>query len=91
LPPPRKFNPAISPRTERGILWAMELHPDDRPETAENLRQFLLGTRELPIRSQVQVHTMKSIFELFKGKPEQILLWTTAGLLLVSFIASLIP
>jgi serine/threonine-protein kinase len=91
LPPPRKFNPAISPRTERGILWAMELHPDDRPETAENLRQFLLGTRELPIRSQVQAHTMKSISELFKGKPEQILLWTTAGLLLVSLIASLIP
>jgi serine/threonine-protein kinase len=91
LPPPRKLNSAISPRTERGILWAMELHPDDRPETAENLRQFLLGTRELPIRSQVQAHTMKSISELFKGKPEQILLWTTAGLLLVSLIASLIP
>ncbi len=47
LPLPRKLNPAISPRTERAILWAMELHPDDRPETAEDLRQFLIGTREL--------------------------------------------
>jgi serine/threonine-protein kinase len=91
LPPPRKLNPAISPRTERAILWAMELHPDDRPETAEDLRQFLLGTRELPVRPQVQAYTRKSFSELFKGKPEQILLWTTVGLLLVSLIASLIP
>jgi serine/threonine-protein kinase len=90
-PPPRKLNPAISPRTDRAILWAMELHPDDRPETAEDLRQFLLGARELPIRPQVRAHTRKSVSELFKGKPEQILLWTTAGLLLVSLIASLIP
>jgi eukaryotic-like serine/threonine-protein kinase len=91
LPPPRKLNPAISPRTERAILWAMELHPDDRPETAEDLRQFLLGARELPVRTQVRAHTRKSVSKLFKGKPEQILLWTTAGLLLVSLIASLIP
>jgi hypothetical protein len=69
----------------------MELHPDNRPETAEDLRQFLLGARELPVRPQVQAHTRKSVSELFKGKPEQILLWTTAGLLLVSLIASLIP
>jgi len=91
LLPPRKLNPAISFRTERAILWAMELHPDDRPETAEDLRQFLLGTRELPSRPQTQTRTRKSILDLFKRTPEQILLWTTAGLLLVSLIASLIP
>ncbi len=90
-PPPRKLNPAISPRTERAILWAMELHPDDRPKTAEDLRQFLLGERELPLRPRVQAQPRKSIFELLQGKPEQTLLWTTAGLLLVSLIASLIP
>ena len=56
LPQPRPLNPAISPRTERAILWAMELHPDDRPGTAEELRQTLVGTRELPPRSQVQIH-----------------------------------
>ena len=50
MPEPRKLNPAISPRTERAILWAMELHPNDRPATAEDLRQYLIGTRELPPR-----------------------------------------
>jgi serine/threonine protein kinase len=91
LLPPRKLNPAIKSRTERAIIWAMELHPDDRPETAEDLRQFLLGTRELPSRPQTQTRTRKSIPDLIKRTPEQILLWTTAGLMLVSLIASLIP
>lgn len=49
---PRSINPAITPRVEEAILWAMELHPDDRPrnvtafvkaltgETTGNLRRF---------------------------------------------------
>ncbi len=41
--PPRAFNPNISPRTERAILWAMRLHPDERPESVEKFRQALLG------------------------------------------------
>jgi eukaryotic-like serine/threonine-protein kinase len=91
LPQPRKINPAISPRTERAILWAMELHPDDRPGTAEELRQTLVGTRELPIRPQIQTRPKDSVLDHFRGKPEQVLIWASAGLLLVSLIASLIP
>jgi eukaryotic-like serine/threonine-protein kinase len=91
LPQPRKLNPAISPRTERGILWAMELHPDDRPAKAEDLRQFLLGTRELPVRPQIQVRRKDSILDILNGKPEQVLIWATVGLLLVSLVASMIP
>ena len=41
--PPRAFNPEISPRTERAILWAMRLHPDERPESVEAFRRALLG------------------------------------------------
>ena len=91
LPPPRKLNPAISMRTERAILWAMELHPDDRPETAEDLRKFLLGTRELPVRPQGQNRSKESILTLYNEKPVQALLWATAGLLFISLVASLIP
>lgn len=91
LLPPRKLNPAISPRTERAILWAMELHPDDRPGTAEELRQTLIGTRELPIRPQVQIHPRESILDYFWGKPEQALILASIGLLVISLVASLIP
>ncbi len=91
LPAPRQLNPAISPRTERAILWAMELHPNDRPATAEDLRQFLIGTRELPPRPQGPARTQNSLLQLVKGKPEQVLLWGSAALLIVSLVASLIP
>ncbi len=89
--PPRKLNPAVSPRTERAIMWAMELHPDDRPATADDLRQYLIGSRELPSRSQVQTRVSLSFFQLLSGKPEQILLWVFAGLLVVSLVSSLLP
>jgi serine/threonine-protein kinase len=91
LPTPRKLNPAINPRTERAILWAMELHPNDRPATIEDFRQFLIGTRELPPRPQGQARTHNSLLQLIKGKPEQVLLLVSAGLLIVSLVASLIP
>ncbi len=43
LIPPRQINPEISPRCERAILWAMSLHPTERPQTIEEFRQALLG------------------------------------------------
>lgn len=91
LPQPRQLNPAISPRTERAILWAMELHPDDRPGSAEELRQFLIGTRELPVRPLVQIRPKSPVRDFAMGKPEKVLLWASVGLLLISLVASLIP
>src|SRR4030043_361998 len=41
LLPPRQLNPALAPRTEQAILWAMSLHPDDRPESITALTDFL--------------------------------------------------
>jgi serine/threonine-protein kinase len=91
LPPPRKLNPNLSARTERAILWAMELHPDDRPESAEALRQYLMGTRELPPRPLVQARTKESFLSFFNKKPERFLILAAIGLLIISLIASLIP
>jgi serine/threonine protein kinase len=91
LPPPRKLNPAISVRTERAILWAMELHPNDRPATSEDLRQFLNGTNELPPRPQGQFYPQNSLPQLVKGKQEQFLIWVSVGLMMISLVASLIP
>jgi hypothetical protein len=67
----------------------MELHPDDRPKTAEDLRQFLIGTRDLPTRPQTQIRPKEPIFSFFGKMPEQLLLWISGGLLLVSLVASL--
>ncbi len=43
LLPPRQINPAISTQMERAILWAMNLHPDQRPANMTQLRDFFTG------------------------------------------------
>lgn len=42
LVPPSELNPQISLRTEQAILWALEMHPDDRPPDMETFRKALL-------------------------------------------------
>lgn len=51
--PPRKINPRIRPEVEQVILWAMRLHPDERPKNVLQLRAALFGTTSLP-RSTVR-------------------------------------
>jgi serine/threonine protein kinase len=41
LIPPRSINPAISPTTERAILQAMAMHPDERPANVAAFRAIL--------------------------------------------------
>ncbi len=47
LVPPRSINPAISARTERAILAAMAMHPDQRPSSVAELRALLFGVGEM--------------------------------------------
>ncbi|MCS7221931.1 MAG: serine/threonine-protein kinase [Anaerolineae bacterium] len=47
LVPPRSLNPAISARTERAILAAMSMHPDQRPSSIAELRALLFGVGEI--------------------------------------------
>jgi serine/threonine-protein kinase len=92
LLPVRQLNPSVSLRTERAILWAMSLHPDQRPASIEILRQALLGTHEPPttpvaVSRQGQI---PSIWEIMKSPPDNVLLWIAAGLFLLSLISTLV-
>lgn len=88
LIPPRKLNPAISLRTEKAILWAMELHPDQRPENVEAFRQYLFGTKDLPTRPMLRPRRNATL-DILLAPPESILFGVSAVLLLVSLIATL--
>lgn len=48
LPPPQELNPTISERTDRAIMWALALHPDQRPPSITAFREVLLGNARLP-------------------------------------------
>jgi serine/threonine protein kinase len=41
---PRELNPALSPHIEQAILWAIAMHPDERPTSVAEFRQALLAS-----------------------------------------------
>lgn len=41
LIPPSEVNPAVPTAVEEAVLWAMALHPDDRPQDVQELQQVL--------------------------------------------------
>jgi len=48
LIPPRQLNPQLSQNTERAVLRAIEIHPDQRYQTAREMRQALKGMSPPP-------------------------------------------
>jgi serine/threonine-protein kinase len=89
LTPPREINPDISPRTERAILWAMSLHPDDRPSDVDMLRNALFGTLN-PITQPRNPLPPPTFRDLFSGRTERILLGVSVGLLVITLFATLL-
>jgi serine/threonine-protein kinase len=87
---PRQINLTISPRTERAILWAIGLHPDDRPQTVEEFRQALLGDEMIITRPRVTTPIPKPL-DYLKMEPEKYLVWGVLILTGISLLATLIP
>jgi eukaryotic-like serine/threonine-protein kinase len=84
---PRQVNPEISTRTEKAILWAMNLHPDERPDSIEHFRQSLLGDRPiLMARSSTRPLRLK---EVLRSTPERTLVWVTIGLTVITLLTAL--
>jgi serine/threonine-protein kinase len=88
LVPPRQFNPDISIRTERAVLWAMNLHPDERPQNVESFRQALLGDWNPTTRPRAPLPS-PSLADLVSSPSERILIWISAGILLLSLVVTL--
>lgn len=85
LTPPRLLNPDLSVRTEQAILWAMEMHPDNRPADIATLREMLLATGPLtmwPVRhGQTTIDKVAPI--------NRILTIAAAALLVISVLTTL--
>ncbi len=86
LIPPREINPSLSPRTDRTILWAMALHPDERPKDVQTFIKALgddSGIFSQP--SKKQAPRSKFLQPL-----EMTLLAAAGGLTLIGLILTLI-
>jgi serine/threonine-protein kinase len=82
---PRDLNPAISEGMERGILNAIEMHPDDRPNNIIELRTALFANAPpAPIR---RASAAPAVGELLR---ENALWFALAGVsLLAGFVVTL--
>jgi serine/threonine protein kinase len=58
LTPIRKRNPKISRRTASAIEKALEVHPDERFQSAEEFKQALLNARGITLRKMVEQGTL---------------------------------
>jgi serine/threonine-protein kinase len=86
----RELNPKISPRTERAVSWAMNLHPDDRPESMQFFRDALFGDMDVITRPRTSASLpAPTIIDVFTEPVERYMLWAAAGLVLLSLAASL--
>lgn len=85
LQPPRQLNPDISMRTERAILWALNLHPEERPQDVETFRQALLGAWNPETRPRAPLPA-PTLVDLVSSPTELTLIWISAGLVLLSLL-----
>jgi serine/threonine-protein kinase len=91
LLPPHEINPDVSMRTEKAILWAMALHPDDRPASIQILREALLGKRDIPENPAHPGPMANSPnFSLYSSTTELMIGYAALGLFLIGLIVTLL-
>jgi serine/threonine-protein kinase len=54
LQPPERINPTLSKAVSDGIMWAMGMHPNERPSSVEEFRQVLFGLKPRPALETTQ-------------------------------------
>jgi serine/threonine protein kinase len=86
LKPPRTINSAVSASTERAILWAMALHPDDRPPDIPTWRNVLTSSHEIVMEDDGQTMVMRPVIRLprLTSTLDRALVFAAAGLLLLA-------
>ena len=85
----RSLRPDVSARTERAIAWAMNLHPDERPQDVNNFRQALLGNLN-PMTRPHRRTASKSIRDFIPTSTEWILTGLALGVIILSLVATLL-
>jgi serine/threonine protein kinase len=88
MPAMRSLNPELSPRTERAVTWALNLHPEERPQSIHAFQQGLLGQIDPQARSNGRLPN-PTLADVMESRAERSLVWLAGALLLLSFIATI--
>lgn len=89
LPTPQELNPAISVRTQRAILWALSLHPDDRQDDIDEFRESLLGDW-YPNTGQTRSFPLPRLVDIFASPAELALAVLAVLAVLAGLVVTLI-
>jgi serine/threonine protein kinase len=87
LTPPRQLCPELPPHVEAALLWALALHPDDRPSDTRQLRDALLPGA--PIGPQVASGEWRRRW-MEADRVDRVLTALAASLLLLAAIVSFV-
>ncbi|MFW5713230.1 MAG: serine/threonine protein kinase [Brevefilum sp.] len=82
----REINPSVSVRTEKAVHWALQLHPEDRPENIEAFIKALF-VEDAPVTKPY--HRDRTPLKTI-GSPERLLLFLAGGMVLVSLLLTLL-
>jgi len=84
---PREINPKISIQMDRAVQWAMNLHPDERPQSMTQLKDFFTGKSNVIERPMQNDFTFLEIISKQKIKP---LAMVAAAITIIGLIIVLI-
>jgi len=87
LTPIRQINPDVSVRTERAVHWALQLHPEDRPEDIDTFLKALF-IEDAPITQPFR-SSMRFPPRLIQT-PERALIYVASGLMVVSLLLTIL-
>lgn len=88
LRPPRELNPSINPSVESAILWAMALHPDNRPQSIKAFRQSLAST--IPVIIPTFLQPPEFIQTYLRSTTDRLFAVIAIVLLLIAIVATFI-
>jgi serine/threonine-protein kinase len=91
LPPIGAANPTVTPRIERVIFQALSMHPNERPQTAREMRDLLIGSKPLPqLPHALQIQPLPKLSWRKVFQQNQALIGVTLGLLVIATVISLL-
>ncbi len=88
LIPVRQLNPEINPRTEQAILWAMSLHPDERPQDVDTFWRALIGEQPVNLKAYHRFPET-SAEDAVSGSAERLLMFLSVGVLILSLLVTI--
>ncbi len=93
LKPIRAINPAVSVNTEQAILWAIALHPDDRPPDVATFRAALKSENGLRVRAEGETFVVQPTIRLpsLQSRTDRALAAAVIGLFLIALVFTLFP